>query len=81
MRLCMRTTIDVSDDLLRQAKLLAAGEGTTLREVLESALRSHLGGKPRTGTYRLRWRSEKGRPIRGVRLDDRDALFDLMEGR
>jgi hypothetical protein len=29
----------------------------------------------------LQWRSDGGRIQPGVRLDDRDALFDLMEGR
>ena len=81
MFLCMRTTIDVSEDLLRRAKRQAAGEGTTLREVFEAALRAHLLNKPQAGSYRFRWRSERGRVMPGVRLDDRDALFDVMEGR
>ena len=77
----MRTTLDLNDELLRGAKQRAATEGTTLRAVVERALRSHLeGGKQKSG-YRLRWRPERGRLRPGVRLDDRDALFDLMEGR
>lgn len=77
----MRTTVDLNDELLRQAKQHAAREKTTLRQVFETALRAHLGQQsPRRG-YRLRWRTEKGRLRPGVRLDDRDALFDLMEER
>ena len=77
----MRTTLDINDELLRQVKRRAADEGTSLRAVIESALRSHVG-RPRGGTkYRLRWRTEKGRLRPGVRIEDRDALFDLMEER
>ncbi|MGH7476918.1 MAG: type II toxin-antitoxin system VapB family antitoxin [Longimicrobiales bacterium] len=74
----MRTTIDISDELLRQAKRLAADQRTSLRAVVESALRAYLSRKPSDPAYRLRWRTEKGRTLPGVRLDDRDALFDLI---
>src|SRR5262245_15981744 len=83
MCLCMRTTIELNDDLLRRAKRRAADDRTTLREVIEQALRAHLtrrGALPR-GRYTLRWRTERGTLQPGVRLDDRDALFDLMDGR
>jgi len=81
MLLCMRTTVEISDELLRQAKKRAADEGEPLRQVVESALRAYLGGRPRGGTYRLSWHAVHGRIQPGVRLDDRDALFDLMDGR
>ena len=35
MVMCMRTTIDIGDELLRQAKRRAADEGTPLRAVVE----------------------------------------------
>ncbi len=78
----MRTTVDINDQLLRDAKRRAAQEGTTLRRLIEKAVRGYL--RPRSsqrGDYKLRWRTECGRLQPGVRLDDRDALFDLMEGR
>lgn len=78
----MRTTIDINDELFREAKRRAAKEGTPLRVIIENALRAHLGSRPAgQPRYRLRWRTESGRLQPGVRLDDRDALFDLMEGR
>lgn len=81
MILCMRTTIEITDELFRQAKEKATAEGTALRQVVETALRLYLT-KPRRSTgYKLRWRTERGRVLPGVRLDDRDALFDLMNGR
>jgi len=77
----MRTTIELNDELLRRAKRRAADEGTTLREVIERALRAHLEPRRSRGRYKLHWRTEKGRLQPGVRLDDRDSLFDIMDGR
>jgi hypothetical protein len=77
----MRTTIDVNDRLLSLAKEAAARRGVPLREIFEQALRAFLEPKPRRPGYRLTWRTERGRIQPGVRLDDRDALFDLMDQR
>jgi Arc/MetJ family transcription regulator len=77
----MRTTIDLSDELARQAKKRAAEEGVTLREIVERALRGFLGRRGRQAEYSLEWRTEKGRLLSGVDLDDRDSLFDRLDGR
>jgi hypothetical protein len=79
--ICMRTTLDIGDDLLLRAKKTAADQGVPLRQVMEAALQVYLAKKPRGSAYKLSWRTESGRMLPGVRLDDRDALFDLMEGR
>jgi hypothetical protein len=58
----MKTTIEISDALLRRAKKLAAKRGTTLRAVIEDALRAELaageagaaGGSVRTHTFKGR---------------------------
>lgn len=39
---CMKTTVELNDDLLHRAKQIAAAEGTTLRALLEAGLRSEL---------------------------------------
>lgn len=39
----MRTTVDLPDELLRQARKLAAEEGTTLTALLADGLRLRLG--------------------------------------
>ena len=77
----MRTTIDISDELFRQAKRKAAEDGIPLREVVDAALRSYLSRRPTRRGYRLRWKTGRGRILPGVDLDDRDSLFDLMDGR
>lgn len=79
---CMRTTLDIDDHVLRQAKQLAAMEGKTLTRIVEEALRERIvhprrGAKP----FRLRLLTKKGRLIPGVNLADRDALYERMEGR
>ncbi len=81
MLLCMRTTLDINDEILREAKRRASLEKTTLRAVVEAALRHFLGRPRRRSSYSLSWPTDRGRLRPGVRLDDRDALFDLMDGR
>jgi hypothetical protein len=77
----MRTTLDINDTLFVQAKKKAADEGVPLRAIVENALRSYLAGPPSRRRYRLRWTPEKGRLLPGIDLDDRNSLFDAMEGR
>ncbi len=81
MFLCMRTTIEINDELFQQAKNRAAVDGTPLRAVVESALRTYLVQHLWPSGYRLHWRTESGQILPGVNLDDRDSLFDVMEGR
>jgi hypothetical protein len=76
----MRTTIEIADELFRQVKTRAADEGIPLRQVIEAALRMYILGRRSKGQHCLQWRTESGRIQPGVRLGDRDALFDLMEG-
>lgn len=77
----MRTTVDINDVLIRLAKQRALEQGITLRAVIETALQSYLRQEKQRQDYRLRWRTESGRLRPGVRLDDREALFDWMEDR
>ena len=81
MLFCMRTTIEINDGLFRQAKNRAATDGTPLRAVVESVLRSYLVQHLRPNIYRLCWRMERGKFLPGVNLDGRDSLFGVMEGR
>lgn len=73
--------MDVNDQLLRLAKQRAIEEGTSLKQVVENALRAHLSGPVQRPPYKLRWRTEKGKVLPGVDLNDRVALFDRMDGR
>ena len=55
--MAMKTTIDVSDDLLLRAKSHARRTGRTLRAVIEEGLRLSLSAESRKGGYRLPDRS------------------------
>lgn len=43
MVVCMKTTVEITDDLLRAAKRAAAVRETTLRDLIERGLRRELG--------------------------------------
>jgi len=78
----MRTTLQLSDQLLAAAKRRAAEKGTTLTAFVEDALAAALALRPTRGeAYRLSWRTHRGRMLPGVDVADRDRLFDVMEGR
>ena len=82
MLLCMRTTIQLDDQLLSEAKQRAAQTGRTLKAVIEDALREALARKDAPGAdARVPLKTFKGRGLqRGVDLDDSTSLLDLMEG-
>jgi len=57
MLICMRTTLNLNDDLVRQAKQRAAAEDRTLTSVIEDALRRLLSSSVppvRREPYRVR---------------------------
>jgi len=62
----MKTTIDISDPLLREARAVAAREGTTVKALVEHGLRAVLSeqGKRRRTPFRIRKASFKGDGLR-----------------
>lgn len=60
----MKTTLDIADPLLREAKHLAAREGTTLRALVEQGLRRVVAEKKQKRGFRLRKVTFKGRGLR-----------------
>jgi hypothetical protein len=60
----MKTTVEIADSLAREAKNLAAREGTTLRELIEAGLRAVLKERRRQGAFRLRDVSFAGNGLR-----------------
>ncbi|MGH7543881.1 MAG: ribbon-helix-helix protein, CopG family [Gemmatimonadota bacterium] len=79
----MRTTIRLPDELLRQAKQLAAETDRTLTRVIEDALRETLG---RRRDDRVATKSVKltivgrGTAFDDIDLDNTASLLDRMEG-
>jgi hypothetical protein len=74
--------IDIADELMRTAKKRAADEDTTLRELVDRALRQYLTDAPAQKKFKLRWKPlPPARLLPGVDLEDRNSLYEVMEGR
>jgi hypothetical protein len=81
----MKTTVDISDPLLREARKVAAREGSTLRSLIEAGLLRVLADKKRKGQFRLRLVTAGGRglrpELRGASWDDiRDLSYERGDG-
>lgn len=59
----MKTTIEISDPLLEEAKRVAAREKTTLRSLVEAGLRVVLRDRRRRTRFRLRDASFRGKGL------------------
>jgi hypothetical protein len=77
----MRTTIRIDDQLLHEAKQLAARTGKSLTAVIEDALRETLARRDISGQRKhVRLPTVAGRGLQpGVDLDDTASLLDLLE--
>jgi hypothetical protein len=61
----MKTTVEISDALLREARKLAAREGLTLRTLVERGLRQVVGESARgRAPFKLRSAGFKGKGLR-----------------
>ncbi len=77
----MRTTLDLDEALLVEAKMLAKRSRKTLTSVIEDALRERLarrGGAPSVEPAALPTFKGNGL-LPGVDLDDSAGLLDLMD--
>jgi hypothetical protein len=78
----MRTTLNFDERLLREAKKRAAEIGVTLTTLIERSLRAYLQPRAnRAAKYKLQLLVKKGRPVPGIHWDDRDSIYERMEGR
>ena len=59
----MKTTVEISDALLDEAKKLAAREGTSVRNLIEQGLRHVVSDSKPRRAFRLRKASFKGRGL------------------
>ena len=75
----MRTTVEINDELFRLAKQRAVEKGIPLREVIETALRAHLGSTPGGKPYRLEWHTEGGGLQPGIDLGDWSSIKRMLE--
>jgi hypothetical protein len=81
----MKTTVEIPDSLLEEAKRLAAREGTTVRALVEEGLRRTLAERKRATRFRLRKATFKGTGMQpasaGASWDQiRDAAYEGRGG-
>jgi hypothetical protein len=76
----VRTTVDLPEDLLREAKERAAREGRTLSAVVADAIRGSFARSSASPNEPVELPTYDGGGVQpGVNLDDSAALLDLME--
>lgn len=77
---CMKTTIDIPDELLLAAKRRALESGCTLRELVSRGLRQELAarGRPRRRRAALRLPTVPGGLAPGLNLDSRQAMYEFL---
>lgn len=79
----MKTTVEISDSLLREARKMAAREGVTLRTLIERGLHRVVAETKPGAPFKLRRASFKGKGLQqGLRDASWDNIRDLAyEGR
>ena len=75
----MKTTVDITDALLDEARRAADKQGTTVRALIEEGLRHVLKARRSTGPFRLRDGSFKGKGLQpGIREGDWEQIRSLI---
>ncbi len=75
----MKTTLNIDEGVFTELKREAARQGRTMSEMVESALRLMLRGQKRKRELSPLPSAFMGAPR--VDVADRDALYDLLDGR
>jgi hypothetical protein len=71
----MKTTVDISDTLLREARDVAARQGLTLREIVERGLRRVIDETNRPKSFKLR---KVGFGGNGLQPEFKDASWEQL---
>ena len=76
----MKTTLNLNEQVLRQAKGRAARDGITLTRFVEDALRARLSaGRDTKAPFRLRLETVTGDGSPNVDIADRNALYEVID--
>ena len=76
----MKTTLNVNDEILRQAKECAMREGITLTRLVEDSLRIRLMARTKElKPFKLRLLTVEGTRPPTVDIFDREALYDVLD--
>ncbi|MCU0247411.1 MAG: hypothetical protein MUC42_12610 [Bryobacter sp.] len=79
----MKTTVDLPDELVIEAKKFAAEQRTTLRDLVENGLRQEIHPRAQQARKRskpkIRWVIDKGGLAPGLDVSDRDKMYAWFE--
>ena len=75
----MKTTLNLDDQVLKNAKEQAARDGVTLTAFVEQALRARLLQVTEKVTYRFRPKVVQGKRPPNVDIAERDALYEVID--
>lgn len=75
----MKTTLNLDDQVLKNAKEEAARNGITLTAFVEQALKAKLLQKSESVNYRFRPKVIKGSKPPNVDISERDALYEVID--
>jgi hypothetical protein len=78
MGCCMKTTVEIQDELLIEAKKHAAERRTTVRALIESGLRHELGAPAKTKRPSIRWVTVAGGLPKGMDVADRAKMIERL---
>ena len=76
-----RTTMALDPEVLAALKRRAADQGRSVQDLVNELLRQGLRSREAAPAYRLRLGGWKAKLQPGVDLEDREKLFDVMNGR
>jgi hypothetical protein len=81
---CMKTTVEIADDLFEAAKKRAAELREPLRALIERGLRAELARPGRSARRRrpepIHWVTVAGGLPAGLDIADREAMHDWLRG-
>ena len=75
----MKTTLNLNERVLQQAKGRAAQDGVTPTKFVEDALRAKLMSESPSPRFKLQLKTVTGSRPPNVDISDRDALYDVMD--
>jgi len=75
----MKTTLNLDEQVLKNAKKKAASDGITLTAFVEQALKARLLQDTEKVTYRFRPKVVKGNRPPNVDISARDALYEVID--
>ena len=75
----LKTTLNLDDQILKNAKAQAARDGITLTAFVEQALKDSLLKETERVSYRFRPKVVKGSRPPNVDISERDALYEVID--